>query len=266
VKVVLFCGGRGTRIREFSERVPKPLIPVGYRPIIWHLMKYYAHFGHRDFVLALGYRADAIKSFFLEYNEAISNDFTMHGCGGEVRLASSDMDDWTITFVDTGIDSNIGERLMALRPHLEGEEAFLANYSDGLTDLDLDAYVGGALETGAVATFLAVKPPLSYHLVQTADCGKVTGMSPISSADLWINGGFFVLRQEIFDYIGRGEELVQEPFHRLLEEQRLRAVNFDGFWAPMDTFKEWQRLEDLNAKGNAPWEVWKEERQKVAAQ
>lgn len=266
MKVVLFCGGRGTRIREFSERVPKPLIPIGSRPILWHLMKYYAHFGHRDFILALGYKADAIKSFFLNYNEAISNDFTMQGCGGDVRLASSDMDDWKITFVDTGIESNIAERLMRVRAHLGDDEMFLANYSDALTDLDLNEYIDDAANSDAVATFLAVKPSLSYHLVETDESSHVKELTPIRSSDIRINGGFFALRREIFNYIEQGDELVLEPFARLMAQRRLRAVKYDGFWDPMDTFKEWQRLEDLYARGNAPWEVWKQESLSVAAQ
>ena len=138
MKVVLFCGGQGMRMREFSETIPKPMVPIGYRPIMWHLMRYYAHFGHKDFILCLGYRGDSIKEYFLNYKEWLSNDFVLSGGGADVQLLSSDIDDWRITFVDTGTHSNIGERLRAVRPHLEGEEIFLANYSDGLTDAPLD--------------------------------------------------------------------------------------------------------------------------------
>jgi glucose-1-phosphate cytidylyltransferase len=257
MKVVLFCGGLGTRVREYSERIPKPMIPVGYRPILWHVMKYYAHFGHKDFILALGYKAEAIKSFFLNYNEAVSNDFTFSEGGREIELASSDIDDWTIRFVDTGIDSNLGERLLAVREHLGTDEMFLVNYADGLTDLDLNDYVERFQASNAIATFLAVKPPLTYHTVETDPDGTVLRMAPISSADVWINGGYFVLRREIFDYIKPGEELVLEPFQRLLKVQRLFAQTHSGFWAPMDTFKEKQKLEDFFATGLAPWEVWK---------
>ena len=257
MKVVLFCGGLGTRIREYSEKVPKPMIPVGHQPILWHVMKYYAHFGHTDFILALGYKADVIKSFFLDYNEAMSNDFTLSKGGREMQLASSDIDDWTITFVDTGIDSNIGERLLAVREHLGGDEMFLANYSDGLTDLDLNGHIERFRGSNAIATFLAVKPPLTYHTVDADPDGTVTQMLPISSANVWINGGYFVLRTEIFDHMNPGEELVLEPFQRLLKERRLLAQSHSGFWAPMDTFKEKQRLEDFVATGHAPWELWK---------
>jgi glucose-1-phosphate cytidylyltransferase len=257
MKVVLFCGGLGTRIREYSEKVPKPMIPVGYRPILWHVMKYYAHFGHTDFILALGYKADVIKSFFLDYKEALSNDFTWFGGGREIQLASSDIDDWTITFVDTGIDSNVGERLLAVRGYLGADEMFLANYSDGLTDLDLNGHIERFQGSNAVATFLAVKPPLTYHTVEADPDGTVKQFLPISSADVWINGGYFVLRREIFDHMNPGEDLVLEPFQRLLKEQRLLAHRYSGFWAPMDTFKDKQRLEDLFATGRTPWGVWR---------
>ena len=129
MKVVLFCGGLGMRLREYSESIPKPMVPVGYRPILWHVMKYYAHFGHKDFILCLGYRADVIKEYFLDYNECLSNDFTLSQGARKIELANSDIDSWRITFVDTGMQANIGQRLKAVQPYLEGEEAFLANYA-----------------------------------------------------------------------------------------------------------------------------------------
>ena len=156
MKVVLFCGGRGLRLREHSEAIPKPMVPIGYRPILWHVMRYYAHFGHRDFILCLGYRGDAIKDYFLHYNEAVSNDFVLSDGGRQIELLSSDIADWRITFADTGLDTTIGERLRRVRHHLEGEEIFLANYGDTLTDAPLDRLVeefraarrGGGLPRG----------------------------------------------------------------------------------------------------------------------
>ena len=159
MKVVLFCGGQGLRLRETHDALPKPMTAVGYRPILWHLMKYYAHFGHKDFILCLGYRADVIKNYFLNYNEAISNDFVLTGGGAEVELLASDINDWRITFVDTGMTASVGERLRAVRPYLEGEDMFLANYADGLSDLDLDKYVNTALQVGKACSFLAVHRP-----------------------------------------------------------------------------------------------------------
>jgi glucose-1-phosphate cytidylyltransferase len=154
MKVVLFCGGRGMRMREYSETIPKPMVPIGPRPIMWHLMRYYAHYGHKDFILCLGYRGDSIKEYFLDYKEWLSNDFVLSGGGSDVELLSSDIDDWRITFVDTGIDANIGQRLRAVRTHLEGEEVFLANYSDGLSDVPLDRVVDFFHQTGGAATFV----------------------------------------------------------------------------------------------------------------
>ncbi len=258
MKVVLFCGGMGTRLRDYSEHIPKPLMPVGYRPVMWHLMKYYASFGYNDFVLCLGYKADVIKRFFLDYNEAVSNDFVLSGGGRRIDMLATDIDDWKITFVDTGIYANLGERLMAVRRHLADEDVFMANYSDGLTDLALDTYLEDFRAAGKVAQFLAVRPPLSYHFVTSADDGLVTDMGTVDSSDIWINGGYFVFRNDIFDFIQPGEDLVIEPFHRLMKEGQLVARKYSGFWAPMDTFKDKQRLDDLYAAGDAPWQVWKQ--------
>ena len=257
MKVVLFCGGLGTRIREYSDTVPKPMVPIGYRPILWHVMKYYAHFGHTEFILALGYKGDIIKNFFLTYDEAESNDFVLSMGGRSVELLSSDINDWRITFVDTGINANLGERLLAVREHLEGDDVFMANYADGLTDIDLNAYVEEFVGGEATAKFLAVTPPSTYHLVEVDADHKVTGMEAMSDSSIRINGGFFVLRQEIFEHMNEGEELVVEPFNRLVKKGKLEAAECDTFWAPMDTFKDKQRLDDLFTSGEAPWMVWK---------
>ena len=256
MKVVLFCGGQGTRLREYSESIPKPMVPVGYRPILWHVMKYYAHYGHRDFVLALGYKADVIKDFFLNYNEAVSNDFVLYEGGKRIELANSDIEDWTITFVDTGASSNIGERLWKVRSHLQDEEMFMANYSDGVTDVALDDYIDEFKKRDKVGSFVAVRPPGSYHVIQIGDEGKVSGIQPIIDTGAWINGGYFIFKKEIFDYMRPGEELVEKPFLRLIEDDQLAAHRHEGFWAPMDTFKDKPRLDELNRSGEAPWQVW----------
>jgi glucose-1-phosphate cytidylyltransferase len=255
MKVVLFCGGMGMRLREFSEAIPKPMVPIGPRPIIWHLMKYYAHYGHKDFILCLGWQGHVIKDYFLNYNECVSNDFILKQ-GDQVELLRSDISDWTITFVDTGLNSNLAQRLTAVRPHLDGEECFLANYSDGLTDLRLPNLIDQFYETESIATFLGVRPRLSFHLMESEDDVWVNRMTPIASANLWMNAGYFALRHEIFDYIEDGEELVVEPFGRLIDEHRLTSYKYDGFWASMDTYKEKQTLDDLYHRANAPWTVW----------
>jgi glucose-1-phosphate cytidylyltransferase len=258
MKVVIFCGGLGLRIRD-AEEIPKPMVQIGYRPVLWHVMKYYAHFGHKDFILCLGYRADAIKKYFLEYNECVSNDFVLSGGGRKVELFNSDIDDWRITFADTGVRSNIGQRLKAVEKHLEGEEEFLANYSDGLTSMQLPEQLDHFHQHGKVASVLCVRPNLSYHMVSLEE-GRgslVAGIHPIDNGSVRINGGYFIFTKSIFDYLGPNEELVIEPFHRLIREKQLIGYPYDGFWAGMDTFKDKQQLESLWGSGAAPWEVWK---------
>jgi glucose-1-phosphate cytidylyltransferase len=257
MKVVIFCGGMGMRLRDYSENIPKPMVPIGYRPILWHVMKYYAHFGHKEFILCLGYRADAIKQYFLNYDECLSNDFTLSEGGKSLDLHHSDIDDWSITFAETGINSNIGMRLKAVEKYLQDDEMFLATYADGLTDLDLDRLVSFSTEHGKIATFACMKPNLSYHLVDLAEGGKVKEIRSITDSNLRINGGFFVFRREIFAHIKEGEELVVQPFERLIGQNQLMGYPYEGFYASMDTFKDKQHLDDLYARGNAPWEVWK---------
>ena len=257
MKVVLFCGGMGTRLREMPEDLPKPMVKIGYRPILWHVMKYYAHFGHRDFILCLGYRADKIKDYFLNYNEYVSNDFTMIAGGREMRLEKSDVSDWNITFVDTGLKSNIGMRLKAVEKYLKDEDIFLANYSDGLTDLPLPKMIDEFRAGGRVASFICVKPSQSFHVVTLGTGDLVKDIRYVRQSDILINGGYFVFRREIFDYMQPGEELVEKPFQRLIAEGKLLGYRHDRFWC-MDTFKEQQELADMYNAGNAPWEVWKQ--------
>ena len=261
MKVVIFCGGLGMRLREYSESIPKPMVPVGSRPILWHVMRYYAHYGHKEFILCLGYKGESIKQYFLNYDETVSNDFVLREGGKNVELLASDIQDWKITFVDTGMNSNIGMRLKAVQPHLAGDEMFLANYSDGLSDLPLpDTIAHLKSRPEAVACFVGVAPNSSFHLVTLEDGALVRSIRHVKDVGMRINGGFFVFRQEIFDWMRDGEELVQEPFQRLAAAGKLIAYPYDGFWACMDTFKEKQLLEDMYTRGQVPWEVWKNHR------
>lgn len=257
MKVVLFCGGLGMRLREHPDNVPKPMVPIGSRPILWHLMKYYAHFGHKDFILCLGYKANAIKQYFLNYDECVSNDFVYSEGGKRLRLLARDIEDWSITFVDTGLNASVGQRLAAVRKHVCQEKIFLANYSDGLSDAPLPAMIADFKKSHKTASFLAVRPNASFHLVEMDGGGIVKGIRHVAESRQRINGGFFVFKQDIFNYLREGEELVQEPFERLIAEQQLKGYVHDGFWACMDTVKEVQQLEDLYIHGKAPWEVWK---------
>ncbi|MBL8379594.1 MAG: glucose-1-phosphate cytidylyltransferase [Burkholderiales bacterium] len=244
MKVVLFCGGLGTRLREHSETIPKPMVAIGERPILWHLMKYYAHFGHTDFILCLGYRGEQIRRYFAEYRDPL-------------KEAGSDVADWTITCVDTGVEASIGERLVAVREHLVGEACFLANYSDGLADLPLDVCLERFRREGCVASLACVRPQHSFHTVTPGDDGLVAAMHAARDSGVWVNGGFFALRQEIFDYIGAGEDLVAAPFARLIAARQLMAYRHEGFWAAMDTFKDKRAFDDMEARGETPWKVWR---------
>jgi glucose-1-phosphate cytidylyltransferase len=223
-------------------------------------MKYYASFGHTDFILCLGYRGDVVKRYFLEYDECVTNDFVLDAKSAKPRLLASDIQDWKITFVDTGTNSNIGMRLLRVKQHLAGEEMFLANYADGLTDFPMPRLIDEVKASDRTAGFLAVRPPTSFHLVTSDAQNLVTSIRDVRDTDVRVNGGFFVFRSEIFDYIREGEELVLEPFSRLIEQRKLLAHPYDGFWVAMDTFKDKQRLDELFAAGEAPWEVWKRSR------
>lgn len=244
------------RMREYSEAVPKPMVPIGYRPILWHVMKYYAHYGHKDFILCLGYKADVIKNYFLEYDECLSNDFVLSNGGKNVQMLGTDIDDWNITFVDTGLLTNVGQRLKFVQKHLEGEEMFLANYTDALSDVPLPTVIDSFKKSGKIACFVSVTPRASFHMIETETGGLVSSIEHVAKSGARINGGFMVLRQEIFNYLRDGEELVEEPFRRLIDDRMLMAHPHDGYWACMDTFKEKQDLEDVFSRGNAPWAVW----------
>ena len=253
MKVVLFCGGLGTRIREYSEAVPKPMIPIGHEPVLWHVMQYYSQFGHRDFVLCMGYKATVIKDFFLGYKPQIYADCVVSGNGSKVELLGKPQEDWRVSLIDTGIWRNIGERLWAVREQVRGEDMFLANYSDGLTDVDLTDMIERFKESGKIACFLAVRPPLTFHLAEIDESGRVRDLRNSDNADIWINGGYFIMRPEIFEYMREGEELVVEPFRRLIDADQLMAYKYTGFWRAMDTLRDRQALEDMVERGNMPW-------------
>jgi glucose-1-phosphate cytidylyltransferase len=265
MKVVLFCGGLGMRMRDYSQSLPKPMASLRNRPLLWHVMKYYAYWGHTDFILCLGYRGEAVKEYFINYNESLTNDFVLSDGGRRVELLNSDIGDWRITFVDTGLNSNIGERLRAVEPYLAGEETFLANYSDGLTDCPLPWLIERNRAKASAATFLAVRPSHSFHVAAMSEDGRVEGIHDVKAADMWINGGYFVLRREIFDYMGEGEELVLEPFQRLIARDQLSACRYEGFWRAVDTFKDLTEMETLLAHDDGPWELWRHARDRKAA-
>jgi glucose-1-phosphate cytidylyltransferase len=255
VKVVLFCGGYGMRMRGGgADEAPKPMQLVGPRPLLWHVMRYYAHFGHTEFVLCLGYGAHHIKDYFLNYSEAASNDFVLRG--GQVELLSTDISDWSITFVQTGLESPIGERLRRVREHVEGEEMFLANYADVLTDAPLDRMVDTLAASSAGASMMVVPPQSSFHCVELGEDGLVSGITPVNRLPLWENGGYFVLRPEIFDHLPAGSDLVEDGCGALAKRGELLAYRYRGFWQPADTVKERAALEASYHRGERPWMLW----------
>jgi glucose-1-phosphate cytidylyltransferase len=238
---------------EETQKIPKPMITVGGRPILWHIMKWYADWGHSDFVLCLGYRSEIIKEYFLSYNEALSNDFVLSNGGKSVELLGSDISDWRITFAYTGMQSTMGERLLAVAPHLGDDEYFLATYGDGLTDVPLPDVIERLRSSGKTGIFLSVRPMFNAHVVESDEDGSVVSVQELRHADVWINGGFMVFRRNVLDYINPGDELVDETYSRLIAEGELLAYRYGGFWEPMDTIKDKQRLDALAESGQAPW-------------
>jgi glucose-1-phosphate cytidylyltransferase len=257
MKVVLFCGGLGLRMRTSEDSAPKPMMPIGHRPILWHVMRYYAHFGHNEFILCLGHGARSVKEYFINYEETTSNDFVLSKGGEQIELLGTDISDWRITFVDTGIETPIGERLRRVREYLDEDEMFLANYGDVLTDAPLDEMIKRLRSSNDVATMLAIKPQESFHVVRMTDDARVDGFIPVSDMHIRINGGYFVLRREIFDFLHEGEDLVMDACTAAAAAGRVQAFPYDGFWAPMDTLKERSMLEQRYQSDDCPWMVWR---------
>jgi glucose-1-phosphate cytidylyltransferase len=219
------------RLRGAVGALPKPLVPIGGRPLLWHIMRYYAFHGHRDFVVCVGHQAATIRDYF---------ERTPH--------------DWAIEYLDTGLESSIGERFYSVRDQLAGEEIFLANYGDTVTDVALPALIDHHARSGKVASLLSVRPNYTFNVV-TSEGPQVTGFHDIAQSGIRVNGGYFVFRNDVFDYIEEGEDL-PVMFQRLIDADQLVAYAYEGFWAPMDTLKDKQRLESLVESGGSVWQVW----------
>ena len=260
MKVVLFCGGLGMRMRDGVSNAPKPMAMIGERPMMWHVMRYYAHFGHTDFVLCLGYGASYVKDFFLNYDETRSNDFVLERGDRAAKLFRTDISDWQITFVDTGLHSQIGERLRRIRRFVEDEPMFLANYADVLTNAPLPEMIQQFEASSATVSMLAVPPQSSHHVVDIGEDRLITQVTPMQDLRQWENGGYFIFRPEIFDHLSEGEDLVEDAIVRLVPQRRVLAYPYKGYWCPADTVKERAQLEDMYEKGNCPWMVWDPER------
>ena len=260
MKVVLFCGGLGMRMRDGTTSAPRPMAMVGERPLLWHVMRYYAHFGHKDFIICLGYGASYVKDFFLNYDETRSNDFVLENGAREVRLFNTDISEWRVTCVDTGLNSPIGERLRRVRRFVEDEPIFLANYADVLTNAKLPDMIDRFKASSAVIGLLAVPPQSSHHVVDIDDDGLITQVTAMQDLRQWENGGYFLMRPEIFDHLSEGEDLVEDAITRLVPQRRVLAYPYQGYWSPADTVKERVQLEEMYHQGTCPWMVWDPER------
>lgn len=256
MKVVILAGGLGSRLSEETELRPKPLVEIGGRPILWHILRHYARHGLREFVIALGYKGEAIKRYFLEYR-ALAGDLSVHLKSGDVRLhAASDQEDWTVHLVDTGLETHTGGRVRRLEPHLR-DGTFMVTYGDGVSDVDLGALLRFHRAQGRLATLTAVRPPARFGgLVFDGDRVAAFTEKP-QIGEGWINGGFLVLEPGVFRYLDDdGTSLEADAIERLARDGQLAAYRHEGFWQCMDTLRDKRLLEALWASGQPPWKTW----------
>jgi len=257
MKTIILCGGQGTRMREETEYRPKPLVEVGGRPILWHIMKIYSHYGFNDFVLCLGYRGNMIKEYFLQY-EAMNNDFTI-SLGEREKIefhGTHDEQGLRVTLADTGLHTMTGGRVQKAAKYVD-DDTFLLTYGDGVADIDIAKVIEFHRSHGKQATLTAMRPLSRYGMLEIAPNGAVDRFAEKPKADGWANAGFFVLNRKVFDYLDGPECIFErDPLERLAREQQLIAYQHDGFFYSMDTFREYQYLNELWNAGQPPWKVW----------
>jgi glucose-1-phosphate cytidylyltransferase len=258
MKVVLLCGGVGTRLREETEFRPKPLVDVGGRPILWHIMKVYAHFGFQEFVLCLGYRGQMIKEYFLNY-EAMTNDFTI-SLGKQAHIRYNDEhpeQDFVVTLADTGADTMTGGRIKRIQRYIDQDDCFMVTYGDGVSDVDTRKLLEFHRSHGKLATVTTFRPVSRFGILDINPTHQVMNFIEKPKADAWASAGFFVFQRQVFDYLGGDDCILErEPLERLAAEGQLMAYQHDGFFYAMDTYREYQILNDLWRTGQAPWKVW----------
>lgn len=257
MKVVILCGGQGTRLREETEFKPKPLVDIGGRPILWHIMKHYAHHGHRDFVLCLGYRGQMIKEYFLNY-ETMNASFTLSLANRRhLTIHDNHREDWNVTLADTGVETNTGGRIKRIERFIDDED-FFCTYGDGVSNVDLDKLYRFHKERGRIATLTGLHPVSKYGVFQHGGDHLVTGFKEKPRMDDLVSGGFFVFNRKIFDYLDEDAVLEREPLERLSEQRQLAVYEHDGFWHSMDTYKDAITLNELWDSGRGDWKVWTE--------
>jgi len=254
MKVVILAGGFGTRISEYTEDIPKPMVNIGNRPILWHIMRTYAKFGYKDFCLALGYKAEIIKEFFLNYR-GLNADFTINLNDGHKKYHQVDEIDWEVTLVNTGLHSMTGGRVKRMQPFI-GEETFLLTYGDGVSDIDIEALVKFHRSHGKMVTVTAVHPSARFGELNINNNKVVSFKEKPQTTQGWINGGYFVIEPEFFDFItGDSAILEREPLEEVARIGELMAYHHDGFWQCMDTKRDRDSLEEMWLSGNSPWKV-----------
>ena len=254
MKVIILAGGFGTRLSEYTETIPKPMVTVGGRPILWHIMRSYAHFGHKDFYLALGYKAEVIKEYFLHYR-SLNADFTVDLSSGMVEPHRAEDTDWRVTLVQTGLESMTGGRVKRLQSFI-GNETFMLTYGDGVADVDLGALLEFHKSHGKMVTVSAVRPSARFGELEMQDQQVITFQEKPQTGQGWINGGYFIIEPEFFGLI-EGDEMIleREPLEKAASMGELMAYQHDGYWQCMDTKRDRDHLEELWAKDRAPWKV-----------
>jgi len=255
MKVVLLCGGKGTRLREETEYKPKPMVEIGGRPILWHIMKNYASYGFNEFILCLGYKQEYVRQFFLNY-EFMNNDFTIHLNSKEKTLHHCrHAEDWTVTLVDTGLETPKGGRLKLIEPYVDGD-SFMVTYGDGVADVDIKKLCAYHKAHKKVVTFTGVHPVSRFATVNVNKQGKVSAWKEKRQIEEYVNAGFFVFNREIFDYLKKNEELEEGPMEKLTAKGEVAMFRHEGFWQCMDTYRDNQLLESIWNSGKAPWKTW----------
>ncbi len=253
MKVVILAGGFGTRLSEYTKLIPKPMVEVGGKPILWHIMNHYARYGYKDFVIALGYKGEVIKNYFLQYY-TVNNNFTIDLSNNSIQYIDEHPTDWRVTLVDTGVDSMTGGRIRRLRQVI-GEEDFMVTYGDAVSDVNIEALVQKYHESGALAMVTAVHPTARFGELQIDDDDYVRSFKEKPQVKQgWINGGFFVFSHKVMDYISDDHTVLErEPLERLAEEGQLKTYRHEGFWQCMDTVRDRDLLNQLWNSGDAPW-------------
>lgn len=260
MKVVILCGGQGTRLREETEYRPKPLVLVGDMPILWHIMKIYSHYGFKDFILCLGYKGDAIKDYFLKFEE-LSNDFTLNLRSKQERIIhhnKANLEDWNITFVNTGQKTQTGERVARIKQYIGSDEEFLLTYGDGVAQIDIKELVDFHRRHGKIATITGVRPPSKFGEISVKE-NKVIGFNEKPAmSDGFINGGFFVFKREFFNYLLQDKDCIleREPLESLVKDGELMMKPLNAFWHCMDTYRDNLLLNEMWERKSVPWKVW----------